>query len=112
MVPGWEFRRALPSADADRRRYLRLGEDAPGDLLVWISDATGHGASAALLTTLSKLLFRHAAAEAQTPAAIMDYVEAEFQTFFKGHSFMTAACLLLQAGAGPRLFAAPGSRRC
>jgi sigma-B regulation protein RsbU (phosphoserine phosphatase) len=66
-----------------------------GSLLVWMSDATGHGASAALLTTLSKLLFRHAAAETQRPAGIMDYVEREFQAVFKGRSFMVAGCLLL-----------------
>jgi sigma-B regulation protein RsbU (phosphoserine phosphatase) len=69
-----------------------------GSLLVWMSDATGHGASAALLTTLSKLLFRHAAAETPEPAAIMDHVEREFQAIFKGHSFMTAGCVQLSRG--------------
>jgi sigma-B regulation protein RsbU (phosphoserine phosphatase) len=81
---------------------------ADGSLLVWMSDATGHGASAALLTTLSKLLFRHAAAETQQPAGIMDYVEREFQAVFKGHSFMTAACLLLCPGNGRVTFCGAG----
>ena len=107
-VPGWSFA-------AHYHPLMQIGGDIydwvrtpAGDLLVWISDATGHGASAALLTTLSKLLFRHAAAEAHTPAAIMDYVEAEFQTIFKGHSFMTAACLLLKSGDGAATFCGAG----
>ena len=81
---------------------MRIGGDIydwlrtpDGSLLVWMSDATGHGASAALLTTLSKLLFRHAVADTQRPAGIMDHVEREFQAVFKGRSFMVAGCLLL-----------------
>jgi sigma-B regulation protein RsbU (phosphoserine phosphatase) len=81
---------------------------ADGSLLVWMSDATGHGASAALLTTLSKLLFRHAAAESQQPAGIMDYVEREFQAVFKGHSFMTAGCLVLAPDQGRVTFCGAG----
>jgi sigma-B regulation protein RsbU (phosphoserine phosphatase) len=79
-----------------------------GALLVWMSDATGHGASAALLTTLSKLLFRHAAAEARQPAGIMDYVEREFQSVFKGHSFMTAGCVALSPDLGSVTFCGAG----
>ncbi len=79
-----------------------------GSLLVWMSDATGHGASAALLTTLSKLLFRHAAVETQEPAAIMDHVEREFQAVFKGHSFMTAGCLILSPDHGRVTFCGAG----
>jgi sigma-B regulation protein RsbU (phosphoserine phosphatase) len=79
-----------------------------GSLRVWMSDATGHGASAALLTTLSKLLFRHAAAEARSAAGLMDYVEREFQAVFKGHSFMTAGCLVLPPGRGRVTFCGAG----
>jgi sigma-B regulation protein RsbU (phosphoserine phosphatase) len=79
-----------------------------GSLLVWISDATGHGASAALLTTLSKLLFRHATTEAHHPAGIMDYVEREFQAVFRAHTYMTAACLLITAGTGRVTFCGAG----
>jgi sigma-B regulation protein RsbU (phosphoserine phosphatase) len=79
-----------------------------GSLLVWMSDATGHGASAALLTTLSKLLFRHAVAEAQHPAGIMDCVEREFQAVFKGHSFMAAGCIELSPDQGRVTFCGAG----
>jgi serine phosphatase RsbU (regulator of sigma subunit) len=34
-----------------------------GRTLFWIADATGHGAAAALLTTLAKLLFQHGGTE-------------------------------------------------
>jgi sigma-B regulation protein RsbU (phosphoserine phosphatase) len=81
---------------------------ADGSLLVWISDATGHGASAALLTTLSKLLFRHAAEDNHTAAGLMDTVEREFQAVFKGHSFMTAACVALSPDRGEVSFCGAG----
>ena len=68
-----------------------------GSLLVWISDATGHGASAALLTALSKSLFRRAAGEVTSPAAIVEHVNQDYQSIFKGRSFMTGACLALSA---------------
>ena len=107
-LPGWGFA-------AHYHPLMRIGGDiydwvkAPGGpLLVWMSDATGHGASAALLTALSKLLFRHAAAETQSPAGIMDYVEREFQTVFKGRSFMTAGCLALAPEGGGISFCGAG----
>ena len=108
VLHGWDFA-------AQYLPLMRIGGDMydwhkthEGPLLVWITDATGHGASAALLTTLSKLLFRHAVAETQTPAGIMDYVEREFQAVFKGHSFMTAACLALNGEDGCVTFCGAG----
>ena len=71
-----------------------------GGLLVWIADATGHGVSAALVTVLIKLLFRHAVEECGEPARIIERVNREFLAIFKGHSFLTAACVLLQQGEG------------
>src|SRR6267154_2346050 len=38
-------------------------------MLFWIADATGHGAAAALLTTLAKLLFHHANGENESIAS-------------------------------------------
>ena len=105
---GWTFA-------AHYHPLMQIGGDiydwvlAPdGSLLVWMSDATGHGASAALLTTLSKLLFRHAVAESQRPAGIMDCVEREFQAVFKGRSFMTAGCLSISASDGQVTFCGAG----
>jgi sigma-B regulation protein RsbU (phosphoserine phosphatase) len=107
-MAGWNFA-------AKYHPLMQIGGDIydwhktpDGALLVWMSDATGHGASAALLTTLSKLLFRHAAAEAQHPAGIMDYVEREFQAVFKGHSFMTAGCVMLSPDRGCVTFCGAG----
>jgi sigma-B regulation protein RsbU (phosphoserine phosphatase) len=108
VIEGWSFA-------AHYHPLMQIGGDIydwvktpDGSLLVWISDATGHGASAALLTTLSKLLFRHAVAENHRPAGIMDYVEREFQAVFKGHSFMTAGCLALSPGLGQATFCGAG----
>ena len=107
-VAGWSF-------GAQYHPLMQVGGDmydwaqrSDGTLLVWMSDATGHGASAALLTTLSKLLFRHAVAERAGAAALMDYVEREFQAVFKGHSFMTAGCLVLSPGVGRVTFCGAG----
>jgi sigma-B regulation protein RsbU (phosphoserine phosphatase) len=105
---GWSF-------GAHYHPLMQIGGDiydwvktADGSLLVWMSDATGHGASAALLTTLSKLLFRHAAAETQKASELMDSVEREFQAVFKGHSFMTAGCLVVPPDRGRVTFCGAG----
>src|SRR5205085_609912 len=57
--------------------------------------ATGHGASAALLTTLTKLLFHYGSVEHESPAAIMQSVSNDFRGIFGTHSFMTAMCVAL-----------------
>jgi sigma-B regulation protein RsbU (phosphoserine phosphatase) len=107
-LSGWSFAaqyHPLIQIGGDIYDWVKTPE---GSLLVWMSDATGHGASAALLTTLSKLLFRHAAAETHKPAGIMDTVEREFQAVFKGHSFMTAGCLALPPDQGRVTFCGAG----
>ena len=108
-LEGWSFAahyHPLMQIGGDLYDWVKT-ED--GSLLVWMSDATGHGASAALLTTFSKLLFRHAAAETRGEAAgLMDYVEREFQAVFKGRSFMTAACLVLPPDRGRLTFCGAG----
>ena len=71
-----------------------------GGLLLWIADATGHGVSAALVTVLIKLLFRHAVEETSEPARVLERVNREFMGIFKGHSFLTTACVRLVPGEG------------
>jgi sigma-B regulation protein RsbU (phosphoserine phosphatase) len=107
-LEGWSF-------GAHYHPLMRIGGDiydwvvkSDGTVMVWMSDATGHGASAALLTTLSKLLFRHAAAETSGAAALMEYVEKEFWAVFKGHSFMTAACVVFSPGTSRVTFCGAG----
>ena len=97
-LPGWEFAvhyQSLIQVGGDMYDWLTL---PGGSLLVWIADATGHGVSAALLTTFTKLLFRHAAAEAEDPEGVLKGVNRDFQAILRGHSFMTAACVLLHPG--------------
>jgi sigma-B regulation protein RsbU (phosphoserine phosphatase) len=79
-----------------------------GRLLFWIADATGHGASAALLTALAKLLFRHAAAEESSPAEILRIVHADFKATFKGRSLMTAMAVALNPQTGELAMAGAG----
>ena len=107
-LSGWDFAahyHPLIQVGGDIYDWVKARD---GSLLVWISDATGHGASAALLTTLSKLLFRHAASELASAAAVMASVNQEFQSIFKGRTFMTAACLVLQADTGGVSFCGAG----
>lgn len=81
----------------------------PGDgWLFWIADVTGHGASAALLTTLCKLVFRHAASETASPCAILKAVNADFFAILRGKSFMTAACLVVHPESGSITFSGAG----
>ena len=82
--------------------------ELPGNRwLLWLADATGHGASAALYTTLAALLFQHAAARSTSAAEILRLVNEEFSTVFRRGAFMSACCLVLHedgvvtyAGAG------------
>jgi sigma-B regulation protein RsbU (phosphoserine phosphatase) len=82
-----------------------------GRMLFWIADATGHGAAAALLTTLAKLLFHHANGENDTPAGIMHAVDRDFRSILGARSFMTAMCVALDVkrGAGTIVGAGDGA---
>ncbi len=94
-LPDWEVA-------AVYRPVIQVGGDIYGWLpmkdgrtLFWIADATGHGAAAALLTTLAKLLFQHGSGEHADPAKIMEAVNNDFRSIFGARSFMTAMCVAL-----------------
>ena len=100
--PGWEvaaFYRPVIQVGGDIYGWLRMRD---GRMLFWIADATGHGAAAALLTTLAKLLFHHANGENDTPSGIMHAVDRDFRSILGARSFMTAMCVALdvESGAG------------
>jgi len=100
VLPGWEIAacyRPVIQVGGDIYGWLRM---ADGRTLFWIADATGHGASAALLTTLAKLLFHHGTAEHSQPAEIMEAVNNDFRSIFGARSFMTAMCVALDAATG------------
>jgi len=99
-LPGWEVAAAY-------RPVIQVGGDIYGWLrmsdrrtLFWIADATGHGAAAALLTTLTKLLFHHGSVEHAEPAKIMEAVNNDFRSIFGARSFMTAMCVALDPESG------------
>ncbi len=71
-----------------------------GRWLFWLADATGHGVAAALFTTLAALLFHHAAPVATTAAGILMAVNAEFWSVFRGRSFMTGCCVVIDRDGG------------
>ena len=100
VLPGWEIAACyLPviQVGGDIYGWLRMRD---GRTLFWIADATGHGASAALITTLAKLLFHHGTAENNRPAEIMEAVNKDFRSIFGARSFMTAMCVALDAVTG------------
>src|SRR6266480_3367887 len=99
-LPGWEiagFYRPVIQVGGDIYGWLRMRD---GRMLFWIADATGHGAAAALLTTLAKLLFHHGHGEHERPAAIMEAVNNDLRGIFGGRSFMSAMCVALDAKNG------------
>jgi sigma-B regulation protein RsbU (phosphoserine phosphatase) len=100
VMPGWEIAacyRPVIQVGGDIYGWLRMADRRT---LFWIADATGHGASAALITTLAKLLFHHGTAENNQPAAIMETVNNDFRSIFGARSFMTAMCVALDAKTG------------
>lgn len=99
-IGGWDIatcHQPLIQVGGDIYGWLRLKDDR---YLFWIADAAGHGAAAALLTTLAKLLFHHASLEHDTPAAIMRAVNNDFRGTFRGRSFMTAMAVALDPASG------------
>src|SRR5204863_9861045 len=71
-----------------------------GRILFWITDGSGHGAAAALLTTLAKLLFHHGSVEHDGPSRVLKAVNDDFRSIFGGRSFMTAMCVALNHATG------------
>ena len=71
-----------------------------GRVLFWIADGTGHGAAAALLTTLAKLLFHHGTMDHDSPASLMEAVDDDFRSIFGARSFMTGMCVALDPATG------------
>src|SRR6202030_3588476 len=108
VLPGWEIAacyRPVIQVGGDIYGWMRMGD---GRTLFWIADATGHGASAALLTTLAKLLFHHGTVENNQPAEIMEAVNNDFRSIFGARSFMTAMCVALDATTGRASVAGAG----
>src|SRR5438874_1719717 len=97
---GWEVAtcyRPVIQVGGDIYGWLRMKD---GRILFWIADGTGHGAAAALLTTLAKLLFHHGSVEHDTPAHVMEAVNHDFRSIFGGRSFMTAMCVAVDPATG------------
>jgi sigma-B regulation protein RsbU (phosphoserine phosphatase) len=100
VMPGWEVAacyRPVIQVGGDIYGWLRMKD---GRILFWIADGSGHGAAAALLTTLAKLLFHHGSAEHDGPAHVMEAVNNDFRSIFGGSSFMTAMCVALDTTTG------------
>src|SRR5205823_130909 len=86
VLPGWVVA-------ASYRPVIQVGGDIygwlcmkDGRILFWIADGSGHGAAAALLTTLAKLLFHHGSAEHNAPASVMEAVNDDFRSRSEEHT--------------------------
>jgi sigma-B regulation protein RsbU (phosphoserine phosphatase) len=100
MLPGWDVAACyhpVIQVGGDIYGWLRMKD---GRILFWIADGSGHGAAAALLTTLAKLLFHHGNVEHNTPATVMEAVSDDFRSIFGGRSFMTAMCVAVDRATG------------
>jgi sigma-B regulation protein RsbU (phosphoserine phosphatase) len=100
MLPGWDVAacyRPVIQVGGDIYGWLRMKD---GRILFWIADGSGHGAAAALLTTLAKLLFHHGSVEHNAPASVMEAVNDDFSSTFGGRSFMTAMCVAVDPTTG------------
>src|SRR5204862_5751603 len=99
-LPGSEVAtcyRPVIQVGGDIYGWLRMKD---GRILFWIADGTGHGAAAALLTTLAKLLFHHGSVEHDGPARVMEAVNNDFRRVFGARSFMTAMCVAVDPATG------------
>ena len=99
-LPGWQIATCyhpVIQVGGDIYGWLRMKD---GRVLFWIADGTGHGAAAALLTTLAKLLFQYGSMDHDSPASLMEGVDNDFRTIFGATSFMTAMCVALDPATG------------
>ena len=99
-LPGWQvatYYRPVIQVGGDIYGWLRMRD---GRVLFWIADGTGHGAAAALLTTLAKLLFHYGSMDQDSPASLMEGVDHDFRSIFGARSFMTAMCVALDPATG------------
>ena len=88
LLPGWQIATCyhpVIQVGGDIYGWLRMKD---GRVLFWIADGTGHGASAALLTTLAKLLFHYGSMDHDSPASLMEGVDNDFRSIFGATSFM------------------------
>jgi serine phosphatase RsbU (regulator of sigma subunit) len=100
LLQGWQIAtcyRPVIQVGGDIYGWLRMKD---GRVLFWIADGTGHGAAAALLTTLAKLLFHHGSMDHDSPASLMEGVDNDFRSIFGARSFMTAMCAALDPATG------------
>jgi phosphoserine phosphatase RsbU/P len=100
LLPGWQIAtcyRPVIQVGGDIYGWLRMKD---GRVLFWIADGTGHGAAAALLTTLAKLLFHHGSMDHDSPASLMEAVDNDFRSTFGARSFMTGMCVALDPATG------------
>jgi len=100
LLPGWQIATCyhpVIQVGGDIYGWLRMKD---GRVLFWIADGTGHGAAAALLTTLAKLLFHHGSMDHDSPASLMEAVDNDFRSIFGARSFMTAMCVALDPATG------------
>jgi phosphoserine phosphatase RsbU/P len=100
LLPGWQIAtcyRPVIQVGGDIYGWLRMKD---GRVLFWIADGTGHGAAAALLTTLAKLLFHHGTMDHDSPVSLMEAVDNDFRSTFGARSFMTAMCVALDPATG------------
>jgi len=107
-MPGWQVAtcyRPVIQVGGDIYGWLRMKN---GRILFWIADGTGHGAAAALLTTLAKLLFHHGSMEHDMPASVMEAVNHDFRSIFGGRSFMTAMCVVVDPSTGRAIIVGAG----
>jgi phosphoserine phosphatase RsbU/P len=103
-LPGFAF-------DVFYQPLIQVGGDVYGwhqqtrnRIWFWLVDATGHGASAALYTTLTALIFNRAIETTRSPAAVLQYLNREIYAVFQGKGLLAAGCALLQP-PGRLLFA-------
>src|SRR5213592_5315813 len=100
LLPGWQIATCyhpVIQVGGDIYGWLRMKD---GRVLSWIADCTGHGAAAALLTTLAKLLFHYESVEHDAAATVMETVNTDFRSIFGARSFMTAMCVALDLATG------------
>jgi serine phosphatase RsbU (regulator of sigma subunit) len=108
---GWRIRHLYRPALQLGGDFLDVLRRADGRHAIIVADVAGHGTSAALTATMTKVAFTRAAAAAATAAEVLAAIEWDLKGMAHPGQFITALCALLGPRRGELSFSSAGHPR-
>jgi sigma-B regulation protein RsbU (phosphoserine phosphatase) len=91
---GWRIEHLYRPVDRLGGDFVDVQFRPDGRLAILVADVSGHGTSAALTSAMTKIAFLRAAANAQSPAALLSAIEGELAGMTPPDRFISAIAAL------------------